>query len=69
MAQVLGKGKAITKELELEQGFKLLAENYADISEGEAKLIHLQLLLFIFLMLITNLNILYNWCGVWSSMP
>ena len=59
----------LAKELELEQGFKLLAENYADISEGEdRKLIHLQLLLFIFLMLITNLNIVYNWCGVWSSM-
>ena len=35
MAQELGKDKAIAKELELEQGFKLLAENYADISEGE----------------------------------
>ena len=37
MAQELGKDKAIAKELELEQGCKLLAENYADISEGEAK--------------------------------
>ena len=68
MAQELGKDKAIAKELELEQGYKLLAENYADINEGEAKVIHLQSLLFIFLMLITNLNIVYNWCGVWSSM-
>ena len=30
MAQELGKDKAITKELELEQGFKLLAENCAE---------------------------------------